>query len=80
MPTTFTTGKPRALCWRCLVGVHEGVSLRHPLPTPPPLAVLEPDLALPEPLPDLVFSGMAMKEALASSGPLSTSTRASACA
>ena len=59
------------------MGVHEGMSLRHPLP-PPPLAVLEPDLALPDLA--LLFSGMAMKEALASSGPLSTSTRASACA
>lgn len=60
------------------MGVHDGMSLRHPLPPAPPLAVLEPDLALPDLA--LLFSGMAMKEALASSGPLSTSTRASACA
>ena len=50
----------------CLVGVTEGVSWGE-------LAAEPASFALPE------FSGMAMKEALASTGPLVTSTFASAC-
>ena len=50
----------------CFVGVTEGVSWGE-------LAAEAASLALPE------FSGMAMKEPLASPGPLETSTFASAC-